>query len=265
MALSRKFQHFCPVARALERIGDKWSLLIVRDLLRGPQRFTDLIHSLSSITPSWLTQRLRELETTGIVERDRQPGRREVWYRLTPAGRDLLPVVEALSLWGLRHAMRPPSPGEVVHPELLMYGFTSVLNRRQRRLSQAVHWSIHFPLVTYTISFDEDQWSYRKGEEPAADVMVRTTPEAWGTLVAVRGDERSRLFEELPIQGKPERIAEFRQLFGIRNRACSPGGKMVAGAGEEENADAVPAAKKLFCESGPATRFGDDSRNLHRR
>jgi DNA-binding HxlR family transcriptional regulator len=230
--LARNFQHFCPVARALERIGEKWSLLIIRDLLRGPQRFTDLLRYLNNITPSWLTQRLRELETSGIIERDHQPGRREVWYRLTTAGLDLMPVVEALSVWGLRHAMRPPLPGEVVHPELLMHGFTSVLNRRNRRLSQAVQWSIHFPLVTYTISFDKDQWSYHKGEEAGADLIITTTPETWGTLVAVRSNERSRLIEEMPIQGKPERIAEFLQLFGIRSRESSSEGEMVVGTGE---------------------------------
>jgi DNA-binding HxlR family transcriptional regulator len=230
--LARNFQHFCPVARALERIGEKWSLLIIRDLLRGPQRFTDLLHYLNNITPSWLTQRLRELETSGIIERDHQPGRREVWYRLTTAGLELMPVVEALSDWGLRHAMRPPLTGEVVHPELLMHGFTSVLNRRNRRLSQAVQWSMRFPLITYTISFDKDQWSYHKGEEPGADLIITTTPETWGTLVAVRGNERSRLIEEMSIQGKPERIAEFLRLFGIPSRENSSEGEMLMGTGE---------------------------------
>ncbi|MBN1615189.1 MAG: helix-turn-helix transcriptional regulator [Deltaproteobacteria bacterium] len=222
--MARKFRHFCPVARALERIGEKWSLLIIRDLLRGPQRFTDLLNCLNNITPAWLTQRLRELEATGIVERDRQPGRREVWYRLTPAGRDLMPVVEALSIWGLRHAMRPPVPGEAVHPELLMHGFTSLLNRRDRRLSRAARWSIRFPLVTYTICFDESRWSYQKGEEPGADLIVTTTPEAWGTLVAVRGNERSRLIREMETRGSAERIAEFRHIFGAQNSEGLQGG-----------------------------------------
>ena len=226
----RKFQHFCPVARALEKIGEKWSLLIIRDLLRGPQRFTDLLNYLKNITPAWLTQRLRELETTGIIERDRQPGRREVWYRLTPAGRDLGPIVEALSVWGQRYAMRPPLPGEVVHPELLMSGFAASLNRRGRRLSQAAQWSIRFPMVTYTVSFDKDQWSQHKGEEPGADLIITTTPERWGTLIAVPRNERSRLIQEMPIQGKPERIAEFLQLFGIRSREDSSNGEIVVGS-----------------------------------
>ena len=90
MARTRTYNHFCPVARSLEVIGEKWSLLIVRDLLRGPQRFTDLLRGLNNITPKWLTLRLRELESAGIVERDQEPGRKEVRYRLTEKGQKRL-------------------------------------------------------------------------------------------------------------------------------------------------------------------------------
>ena len=116
MAKTKNYQHYCPLARTLEVIGEKWSLLVVRDLLRGPQRFTDLMRYMGGITPKWLTQRLRDLEEAGIVERDSAPGRREVWYRLTDKGRDLAPVVASLAVWGLDHAMRRPLPAEVVHP-----------------------------------------------------------------------------------------------------------------------------------------------------
>ncbi len=87
----RTYDHFCLTARALERVGDRWSLLVIRDLLAGPKRFTDLMDRLGGITPKTLSQRLRELEDAGIVAADREPGRREVWYRLTPAGADLGP------------------------------------------------------------------------------------------------------------------------------------------------------------------------------
>ena len=92
----RTYDHFCLTARALERVGDRWSLLVIRDLLTGAKRFTDLMDRLGGITPKTLSQRLRELEDAGIVASDREPGRREVWYRLTPAGADLRPVLDAL-------------------------------------------------------------------------------------------------------------------------------------------------------------------------
>ena len=103
----RTYDHFCVTARALERVGDRWSLLVIRDLLTGAKRFTDLMDRLGGITPKTLSQRLRELEDAGIVTADREPGRREVWYRLTPAGADLGPVIDALGRWGLRACLAP--------------------------------------------------------------------------------------------------------------------------------------------------------------
>ena len=83
---------------------------MIRDLLTGAKRFTDLMDRLGGITPKTLSQRLRELQDAGIVTADREPGRREVWYRLTPAGADLGPVIDTLGWWGLRHAWRLAPP-----------------------------------------------------------------------------------------------------------------------------------------------------------
>ena len=70
----RTYDHFCLTARALERVGDRWSLLVIRDLLTGAKRFTDLMDCLGGITPKTLSQRLRELEDDAIVIADREPG-----------------------------------------------------------------------------------------------------------------------------------------------------------------------------------------------
>jgi hypothetical protein len=63
--------------------------------------------------------------------------------------------------------------------------------------------------VNYTISFEKDEWSYHKGEELGADLIITTTPEAWGTLFAVPRDERSRLIKAMTIKGKPERVVDL--------------------------------------------------------
>jgi len=230
--MAHKFEHFCPVARSLEKIGEKWSLLIVRDLLRGPQRFTDLLNSLNSITPAWLTQRLRTMEAAGIIDRDIKSGRREVWYRLTSAGRDLEPVVEALVAWGLRYAMRPPLPGEFINPESLMTGLTWSLNKRSKSLPQPTRWSIHFPQAVYTVSFDNDHWSQCKGEEPNADLHITARPEIWATMTTVSRKERSLFVKEMQIQGKPERLEEFLQIFSVENHENLSSGKNTIDSGE---------------------------------
>jgi len=114
----RPYGHYCPVAKTLELVGGRWTLLIVRELLVGPQRFTDLHLALEGIPRNLLADRLRHLEAHGIVTRQElpPPAARTV-YALTGPGRELLPVIGALAQWGLTH-LPPPGPGEPVSPSL---------------------------------------------------------------------------------------------------------------------------------------------------
>ena len=98
----------CPVARSVDLIGDRWSLLIVRDAMDGARAFTDFQHR-TGIARNILADRLRRLVDRGVLDRETAAsGKRQV-YSLTPAGRDLFTVVVALRQWGERHAF---SPGE---------------------------------------------------------------------------------------------------------------------------------------------------------
>ena len=101
-------QEECPVARTLARIGDRWTILIVRDLFRGYRRYNDLLGSLEGISPNLLADRLKRLEEHGIVERRLyclRPPRGE--YHLTLRGRRLAPVLEAMRQWGEEFAPAP--------------------------------------------------------------------------------------------------------------------------------------------------------------
>ena len=95
----------CPIARSLAVVGDRWTILILRDLVRfGPRRFQDLERSFSGISPNTLSLRLKRLEEAGIVERrfyEQHPPRAE--YLLTEKGKELRPVLKALLDWGERH------------------------------------------------------------------------------------------------------------------------------------------------------------------
>ena len=221
--MARIYSDYCPVAHALEVVGDRWSLLIVRDLLRQPQRFTDLIRYSSNITAKWLTLRLRKLENTGIVVREKRQDRREVWYKLTPAGYDLRPVVEALWTWGLRYAMSPPRPGEVVRPDWAMGTLTASLNSRGRKLSQPTNWLLSFTTGgPFTLSFDGERWSAREGEVENPNVTVITSPEAWATFLAVKRDERRKLAQAMHIEGTPELVEEFLHTLGVPDEMAQP-------------------------------------------
>src|SRR4051794_8877474 len=98
---NRSYADRCGIARALDLIGERWALLVVRELLLGPKRFTDLRSGLPTVGPDVLSQRLRELEAAGIVARTTlaPPGRRRL-YELTKRGTQLEPVILALGRFG---------------------------------------------------------------------------------------------------------------------------------------------------------------------
>ncbi|MGI8553502.1 MAG: winged helix-turn-helix transcriptional regulator [Dehalococcoidia bacterium] len=221
MAKTKFYQHYCPVARSLEVIGEKWSLVIVRDLLlRGSQRFTDLLRYEGGITPKWLTLRLRDLEAAGIVERDSEAGRREVWYRLTPRGRDLAPVVEALMIWGIEHALPPPLPGESIDPAQPTYALAIVLNGRHVTLPHSAIYLVRFDADrSYTMCFDGERWSVQGGESEA-DVRVETTPLEWVSYLLAPPEERHERAKQMRIEGTPAAVDEFVGIVGWRQTAA---------------------------------------------
>jgi len=105
--MAKQYHQSCPVAKTLEVIGDRWTLLLVRDLLRGTQRFQDLLGSLPGIAPNILSARLKLMEEHGLIRRtlySDHPPRAE--YALTDRGRELGVVVGALAAWGGRHVHR---------------------------------------------------------------------------------------------------------------------------------------------------------------
>jgi DNA-binding HxlR family transcriptional regulator len=98
------YGQFCPVAKATEIIGEKWTVLVLRELLLGTTRFNDFQRGISRMSPTLLAKRLRRLEECGIIIRKRLSGRKGHEYRLTAAGRELGPLIEVLAVWGMRWA-----------------------------------------------------------------------------------------------------------------------------------------------------------------
>ena len=112
---SRSYRQRCGIARALDLVGERWALLVVRELVLGPQRFTDLREGLPGIATNVLSQRLRQLERDGIVaRRTLPPPAASNVYELTEYGRELVPIMLALGRWGAR-SMGPSSPEQKTH------------------------------------------------------------------------------------------------------------------------------------------------------
>ena len=101
MSRRRSYDQYCSAARALDLVGDRWTLLIVRELLAGPRRYTDLHADLPGVSTDVLASRLKDMERDGLGTRRRLPPPGAAYvYELTQRGRELLPVLQALSMWG---------------------------------------------------------------------------------------------------------------------------------------------------------------------
>ena len=99
-----QYGQFCPVAKVTELLGEKWKLLILRELLLGSSRYNEFQRALSRISPTLLTKRLKQLENAGIILRKQQQGRKGYEYLLTPVGRELSPIVVHMATWGMKWA-----------------------------------------------------------------------------------------------------------------------------------------------------------------
>ncbi len=125
----RSYDQYCSVAKALDAVGDRWALLIVRELLlQGGCRYTDLLHGLPGISTNLLGDRLRQLEANGLVRREAAPPPvATTLYELTDAGRELEPVIRALVRFGARYMADPTSDKEEFRSHWLAFPVSELL------------------------------------------------------------------------------------------------------------------------------------------
>ena len=227
--MGASYRQFCPVAKAMELLDERWTVLLVRELIMGSDRFTDLRRGLPRMSPTLLSRRLHQLAAAGLVTRDEAGG--EVRYRLTSAGLELRPVVEALGTWGVRWI--PALPDGDLDPRLLMWDMHRNVDRdRVPGRRTVVHFSfsdVGARLARWWIVItpgEVDVCDDDPGDEP--DAVVRTTvrvlTEVW------RGDvswERACRSGSMEVDGPREVRADLPRWFTLSpfagvHRAASP-------------------------------------------
>jgi DNA-binding HxlR family transcriptional regulator len=142
--MAKTYDHYCPVAHALGVVGERWALLVVRELLQGPKRYTDLAEGLPGIGTNILASRLRDLETAGVVtKKTLPPPAASRVYELTDYGLELKPVMRELALWGAR-SLGPPTaddelfPGWLVNPVEMILGPLAPTGRFEFRVGDEI-------------------------------------------------------------------------------------------------------------------------------
>ncbi|MFI5101529.1 MAG: winged helix-turn-helix transcriptional regulator [Actinomycetes bacterium] len=173
---SRSYDQLCGIATALDVVGDRWSALVVRDLLLGPLRFGDLADGLPGIGTNTLAARLRHLERAGVVRRRLLPlPERGTVYELTPYGRELEPVLMALGRWGTKSMGRLPV--EVTTRSRWLVAAMLAFHDDARRVARPTTWELRLDDGPFTVHAERAVLTVAAGAPPAgtADLVVTTS------------------------------------------------------------------------------------------
>ena len=207
---ARSYGQYCAVAKSLDVVGDRWTLLVVRELLVGPRRYGDLLAGLAPIATDILASRLRDLEAHGLVHKRTLPKPASTTvYELTDDGRALEDVINAFARWG-RHLIETRQPDDVVRPEWLIRAVRAYV--RTDRTGPPVTVRLVTPEGRTTVLIGPDTVDVADDDAPA-DVTLTGTAE---TLAAAM--DPARVVDlvtsgALSIEGKPRDVRRVGALF----------------------------------------------------
>jgi DNA-binding HxlR family transcriptional regulator len=219
MVTKRSYDDGCAAAHALDLVGERWALLVVRELLLGPKRFTDLRAGLPGTSPNVLAQRLRELEGAGIVRRRKlPPPAASRIYELTEWGKDLEPVIISLGRWGVRSPSKPRDAELSV--DSLILSFRTMFDP-QRSGGLEASYELRLGEESFRAEVTEGRFEIERGVADRPDAIVETDA---ATLAALVYEDR-HLAEALRsgdvrIEGDTEMVERFLSLFPLPEPAA---------------------------------------------
>jgi DNA-binding HxlR family transcriptional regulator len=210
----RQYRDGCSSAHALDLVGERWALLIVRDLLFGPKRFTDLQAGLAHGSPNVLTQRLRELEEAGVVRRRRIPPPASAnVYELTEWGAELEPILMGLQRWGARS---PSLPHDVpVGCDAAMLALKNTFDHEAAR-GVRIDAEVRFATDIFRLTVDDGAIDIARGSARHSDLVIHTDPQTLEELTfaggSVRAAERAGTLE---LEGDRTQLDQLLGLFTV--------------------------------------------------
>ncbi|HEX6710563.1 MAG TPA: winged helix-turn-helix transcriptional regulator [Rubrobacter sp.] len=219
MVTKRSYDDGCAAAHALDLVGERWALLVVRELLLGPKRFTDLRAGLPGTSPNVLAQRLRELEGAGIVRRRKlPPPAASKIYELTEWGKDLEPVIISLGRWGVRSPSKPRDAELSV--DSLILSFRTMFDP-QRAEGLEASYELHLGEESFRAEVAEGRFEIERGFDDSPDAIIETDA---GTLAALVYEGR-HLAEalrsgDIRIEGDRQVVERLLTLFPLPEPAA---------------------------------------------
>jgi DNA-binding HxlR family transcriptional regulator/putative sterol carrier protein len=181
MATKRTYGDGCAIARGLDVIGERWALLVVRELLLGPKRYTDLKKGLPNASPNVLSERLRELEQAGVVRRGTlPPPASSRVYELTPWGRELEEMVVSLGSWAAR-SPSPPTPGPI-GPDSVALALRTLFDPAAADGLRATY-GLRLGNDRFRIEVGDGAIEVVRGDADQADATIATDPDTFGAIL----------------------------------------------------------------------------------
>jgi DNA-binding HxlR family transcriptional regulator len=211
MATMRTYGERCAAARALDLVGERWALLLVRELLLGPKRFTDLRVGTPNAKPSVLSQRLRELEDGGVLRRRELGPPTGAWvYELTDSGRELEPILMALGRWGRR---MPMPPGAAHGVDSLVLALSWRFEPDAARDLQASY-ELRLANDRFRIEVGDGGIETQRGEAEAPDAVIETDPATFEAVIFDGRDlDEALRSADMKIEGDRELAARLLALY----------------------------------------------------
>jgi len=211
-----RYSQYCPLARAAEGVGERWTLLMVRELLLGPKRFSDLKRALAGVSTSVLSERLARLEARGLIERrELPPPTPATLYELSESGNGLVPAMLELARWGARF-LESPRSGDHFEPAWLRLGCTAFARKtptpaRVFAISVEGHEAEAFHVVG-----GEAGTAVGEGLAPADVVLRVSTPLALFALAARQlAPEEALRSGAIRVEGDAAALDDFPELFDM--------------------------------------------------
>jgi DNA-binding HxlR family transcriptional regulator len=210
---TRTYGQYCGLAHAAELVGERWALLIVRDLVLGPKRFTELSRGLPRIPSNVLSTRLRELEQSGIVRRRLLPRPQGVVYELTEYGRELEDLVLRLGLWGAK-SLGEPRPDDTLSVDSLQLALRATFQPDAARKLRA---SFELRLGDVVVHALVDKGDLEVGAGPLedADLTLETGPAIRRLMTGELSPDEALKSKQARVSGKPELLERFVEVFRI--------------------------------------------------
>jgi DNA-binding HxlR family transcriptional regulator len=216
----RSYDQFCATARTLDLVGDRWTLLLIRELLSGPKRFGDLHRSLPGLGTALLSERLRHLQEEGLAQAVTLPApARSAAYELTEAGAELRPVVMALARWGLRWAIGEKGEKDAFEPGWAVLALEAIFDPAG---ADGIVWVYEFRIGTEVLHarVDDGAIDARYGPAERPDLVLSGSETVFADIVAGQVTLAQAIKAgTVETTGDREALAEMARVFRWPDRA----------------------------------------------